>query len=127
MGLDFDFHAAIGAATGNPYFSAFLDFIGSIIIPRRTILVDANAPAKLGAYLARVREEHDAIAAGDRRRRRQGRVGRDARPPHPRPRPLPPADGGGEAAGAQAAVVNDDCDPAPGAVAAPATGDGSRR
>jgi DNA-binding FadR family transcriptional regulator len=69
VGLDFDFHAAIGAATGNPYFSAFLDFIGSIIIPRRTILVDAQAPAKLGAYLARVREEHEAIAeaiaAGD--------------------------------------------------------------
>jgi DNA-binding FadR family transcriptional regulator len=69
VGLDFDFHAAIGAATGNPYFSAFLDFIGSIIIPRRTILVDAQAPAKLSAYLSRVREEHeaiaDAIAAGD--------------------------------------------------------------
>ena len=62
VGLDFDFHAAIGAATGNPYFSAFLDFIGSIIIPRRTIMVDANASSNLGAYLARVREEHDAIA-----------------------------------------------------------------
>lgn len=71
VAADFDFHAAIGAATGNPYFSAFLDFIGSIIIPRRTILVDANEPAKLAAYLSRVRDEHDAIAsavaAGDAR------------------------------------------------------------
>ncbi len=62
VGPDFDFHAAIGAATGNPYFSAFLDFIGGIIIPRRTILVDANPPAKLGPISARVRRRHEAIA-----------------------------------------------------------------
>jgi DNA-binding FadR family transcriptional regulator len=59
--LDFDFHAAIGAATRNPYFSSFLDFIGRIIIPRRTIhFVGANAA--LAPSLKQIRREHDAIA-----------------------------------------------------------------
>jgi len=59
--LDFDFHAAIGAATRNPYFSSFLGFIGRIIIPRRTVhFVGANAA--LAPSLKRIRREHEAIA-----------------------------------------------------------------
>ncbi len=59
--LDFDFHAAIGAATRNPYFSSFLGFIGRIIIPRRTIhFVGANAA--LAPSLKQIKREHEAIA-----------------------------------------------------------------
>lgn len=67
--LDFDLHAAIGAATGNPNFLSFLDFIGRIIIPRRSILIDKQGASDRDSYLARILREHeaiiDAIAAGD--------------------------------------------------------------
>lgn len=67
--LDYDFHAAVGTATGNPYFSSFLDFIGRIIIPRRTIPVDIDNRDGLIAYLAVIDDEHraivEAIAAAD--------------------------------------------------------------
>jgi len=61
--LDFDLHAAIGAATGNPYFSSFLDFIGRIIIPRRTVLIDEQAVEARIPYLDRIHKEHEAIIA----------------------------------------------------------------
>jgi GntR family transcriptional regulator, transcriptional repressor for pyruvate dehydrogenase complex len=57
---DYDFHSAIGMATGNPYFSSFLEFIGRLIIPRRTIHLVAD-PDRRRNYLARVMAEHDAI------------------------------------------------------------------
>lgn len=59
--LDFEFHAAIGGATGNPYFSSFLDFIGRLIIPRRTIPVDRTNPDEAASYLRRLDMEHRAI------------------------------------------------------------------
>ncbi|MCB1489963.1 MAG: FadR family transcriptional regulator [Bauldia sp.] len=61
--LDFDLHTAIGAATGNPYFSSFLEFIGRIIIPRRSILIDDHEHGG-DPYLARIHREHEAIIAG---------------------------------------------------------------
>jgi GntR family transcriptional regulator, transcriptional repressor for pyruvate dehydrogenase complex len=61
--LDFDLHVAIGAATGNPYFSSFLDFIGRIIIPRRTVLIDEYDSTEHASYLARIDEDHEAIVA----------------------------------------------------------------
>ena len=71
---DYEFHCAIGAATGNAYFSSFLGFIGRLIIPRRTITVAADDGGRR-PYLMRVRAEHEAIAraieaadAGDARR-----------------------------------------------------------
>jgi GntR family transcriptional repressor for pyruvate dehydrogenase complex len=70
---DYEFHCAIGAATGNTYFSSFLGFIGRLIIPRRTITVEAENGGR--RYLTRVLAEHEAIAraieaadAGDARR-----------------------------------------------------------
>jgi DNA-binding FadR family transcriptional regulator len=67
--IDFEFHSAIGSATQNPYFSSFLAFLGGIIIPRRSIHLDANRPAEFARYLARLKREHaailDAIVAGD--------------------------------------------------------------
>jgi GntR family transcriptional regulator, transcriptional repressor for pyruvate dehydrogenase complex len=59
--LDFEFHVAIGGATGNPYFSSFLDFIGRLIIPRRTIPVDRTDPEEAANYLRRLDVEHQAI------------------------------------------------------------------
>jgi len=61
--LDFALHTAIGAATGNLYFSSFLDFIGRIIIPRRTVLIDEQAAAERTPYLDRIHKEHEAIIA----------------------------------------------------------------
>jgi GntR family transcriptional regulator, transcriptional repressor for pyruvate dehydrogenase complex len=62
--LDFAFHAAIGAATRNPYFSSFLDFIGRMIIPRRTIRIGANGPdPDQTRYLTRILREHETIVA----------------------------------------------------------------
>jgi len=66
---DYDFHAAIGMATGNTYFSQFLGFLGRFIIPRQTIHVDAEDAESRKAYLQGVLEEHlkirGAIEAGD--------------------------------------------------------------
>lgn len=58
---DFDFHAAIGAASGNPYFLSFLDFIGRSIIPRRSVHRDMSDSARLGQQLQRIDREHRAI------------------------------------------------------------------
>ena len=60
--LDFEFHAAIGAATGNPYFSSFLGFLGRLIIPRRSVHIGQTDEAGHTLYLERVRKEHDTIA-----------------------------------------------------------------
>jgi len=66
---DYAFHCAIGAATGNGYFTSFLGFLGRLIIPRRSVHVDAEKPDLMRRYLRRVLAEHEAIeraiAAGD--------------------------------------------------------------
>jgi DNA-binding FadR family transcriptional regulator len=59
--LDYDFHTAIGVATGNPYFSSFLDFLGRLIIPRRSVHLDSDDPASVIRYLKSLRDEHAAI------------------------------------------------------------------
>lgn len=62
--LDFNLHNTIGAATGNPYFSSFLEFIGRIIIPRRTILIEEIGSAdQYQPFLARIHDDHDRIIA----------------------------------------------------------------
>jgi GntR family transcriptional regulator, transcriptional repressor for pyruvate dehydrogenase complex len=58
---DFDFHAAIGAATENPYFLSFLEFIGRLIIPRRSVHVDKSNPAVIARRLKQIEREHGAI------------------------------------------------------------------
>lgn len=67
---DFEFHAAIGRATHNPFFSSFLGFLGRrLVIPRRTISLEGETPQQRRAYLLKVIGEHEAIqraiAAGD--------------------------------------------------------------
>jgi DNA-binding FadR family transcriptional regulator len=58
---DFAFHRAILKATGNPYFTRFLEFLGPLIIPRQSIRADLVEPGQRTAYLARVSDEHLAI------------------------------------------------------------------
>lgn len=59
---DFDFHAAVGTATGNPYFTSFLAFLGRLIIPRRSIHIAQQNERSRSLYMERVRAEHETIA-----------------------------------------------------------------
>jgi DNA-binding FadR family transcriptional regulator len=59
---DYDFHCAVCAATGNPYYESFLGFLGRLIIPRQSIRVQAIDPPGQAVYLRRVLAEHRAIA-----------------------------------------------------------------
>lgn len=58
---DFAFHRAIAAATGNPQFPHFLEYLGRFIIPRQSIRVAANRPEGQRAYLETFQREHIAI------------------------------------------------------------------
>jgi GntR family transcriptional repressor for pyruvate dehydrogenase complex len=66
---DFAFHRAIAAATGNPQFPHFLEYLGRFIIPRQSIRVAAHRPEGQRAYLETFQREHngicEAILAGD--------------------------------------------------------------
>lgn len=57
---DFAFHRAIAAATGNPQFPHFLEYLGRFIIPRQSIRVAAHRPEGR-AYLETFQREHVAI------------------------------------------------------------------
>jgi DNA-binding FadR family transcriptional regulator len=71
---DFAFHRAIAAATGNPQFPHFLEYLGRFIIPRQSIRVAAHRPEGQRAYLETFQREHAAICesilAGDAERAR---------------------------------------------------------
>jgi DNA-binding FadR family transcriptional regulator len=60
---DFAFHQAIAAATDNPHFMRFLEFLGRFLIPRQSVRVGLKRGQDLRAYLQRVQAEHRAIAA----------------------------------------------------------------
>jgi DNA-binding FadR family transcriptional regulator len=58
---DIAYHRAIAAATGNPEFVRFLEFLGAHLIPRRSV---SGLPERMGglrAYLAIIQEEHRRI------------------------------------------------------------------
>ena len=63
------FHTEIAAATGNPYFSVFLEFLGRYSIPRTKIQVGRGTDEERARYLAKLEAEHtaiyDAISARD--------------------------------------------------------------
>src|SRR6516164_7107460 len=59
---DFAFHRAIAAATGNPQFAHFLEYLDRFIIPRQSIRVAAHCPEGQRAYLETFQREHAAIA-----------------------------------------------------------------
>ncbi|HMR31243.1 MAG TPA: FadR/GntR family transcriptional regulator [Geminicoccaceae bacterium] len=58
---DFAFHQAIFAATDNPYFVRFLEFLGRFIIPRQSVRSGLGPAAEQRAYLERIQREHEAI------------------------------------------------------------------
>jgi GntR family transcriptional regulator, transcriptional repressor for pyruvate dehydrogenase complex len=64
---DFAFHCSIAAATGNPQFVSFLEYLGRFIIPRQTIQ-SVDRPAERRAYLRKIQDEHreilDALRSG---------------------------------------------------------------
>lgn len=65
---DFAFHCEIAAATGNPQFQRFLEYLGRFIIPRKTVW--GNTTPVLGrSHLAVFQGEHaqilEAIRGGD--------------------------------------------------------------
>lgn len=73
---DFAFHQAIAAATGNPHFLRFLEFLGRFLIPRQSVRVESlKSGGGLRSYLQRIQREHraiaDAIAAGNVTRARR--------------------------------------------------------
>ena len=57
---DFAFHRSIAAATRNPQFAHFLEYLGRFIIPRQTIRMASDAAERL-AYLRTIQKEHLAI------------------------------------------------------------------
>jgi GntR family transcriptional repressor for pyruvate dehydrogenase complex len=69
VGLDQRFHLAIAQASGNQYFHAILQHLGSNIIPRARINSARLTQADPVAYMEQVSREHekivDAIARGD--------------------------------------------------------------
>jgi GntR family transcriptional repressor for pyruvate dehydrogenase complex len=60
---DFAFHRTIAAATGNPQFAHFLEYLGRFIIPRQSVRVAAHRPEGQRAYLETFQREHAAIFA----------------------------------------------------------------
>jgi GntR family transcriptional regulator, transcriptional repressor for pyruvate dehydrogenase complex len=60
---DFAFHRAIAAATGNPQFPHFLEYLGHYIIPRQSIRVAAHRAEGQRAYLEMIQDEHRGIYA----------------------------------------------------------------
>jgi DNA-binding FadR family transcriptional regulator len=55
---DFAFHCSIAAATENPQYLRFLQYLGRFIIPRQTVQI-----ADRRAYLARIQAEHRDIVS----------------------------------------------------------------
>ena len=60
---DLAFHCAISAATGNPYFERFMNFLGPVIIPRQTMRLGLETPMERRAYIGQVQSEHHSIYA----------------------------------------------------------------
>ena len=58
---DFAFHCQIAAATGNPQFMHFLEYLGRFIIPRQTVRMSVGAAAERRTYLETIQAEHRAI------------------------------------------------------------------
>jgi DNA-binding FadR family transcriptional regulator len=65
---DFAFHRAVVAATGNPQFVNFLQYLGGLLVPRQLLLKSPHELEAKRAYFAKVQREHydirDAVLAG---------------------------------------------------------------
>jgi DNA-binding FadR family transcriptional regulator len=66
---DADFHASIARTAHNVYFERILDFIGTRLVPPRTLVMHERGAKESGAYASLLDAEHraivDAIEAGN--------------------------------------------------------------
>jgi len=60
---DLAFHLSIAEASGNPYFSRFIKFIGEGVIPSREIITQNEDFQDPDEYLKIIQEEHKKIAS----------------------------------------------------------------
>lgn len=58
---DFAFHSAIAAASGNPKFCQFLEFLGRHVIPRQSVRTSRITADEQRRYLQRIQSEHGRI------------------------------------------------------------------
>ena len=58
---DYEFHRQVAAATGNRYFVQFMEYLGTMIIPRTRINSAGLAGHERAAYLRLVNREHEGI------------------------------------------------------------------
>ncbi len=59
---DFDFHLAIANASGNHYFTRFIEFIGSGVIPARELITKHNDVFAQKEFYDKICNEHTSIA-----------------------------------------------------------------
>jgi DNA-binding FadR family transcriptional regulator len=69
---DFDFHLAIANASANHYFTRFIKFIGSGVIPAREIVIKHDKQQQPDTFFEMIRNEHKAIADAIAARDAQG-------------------------------------------------------
>ena len=65
---DFDFHRAISAATGNPYFERLMHSFGPAIIPPRSIRPLSETAEDRRSYMEQIQREHGRIYQAIERR-----------------------------------------------------------
>ena len=65
---DYEFHRQVAAATGNHYFVQFMEYLGTMIIPRTRINSAGLAGQEREAYLRLVQREHEGIFTAIRER-----------------------------------------------------------
>lgn len=59
---DFDFHLSIAKASGNTYFTRFIEFIGSGVIPARELILNHRLSEEQQSFFDTICEEHNQIA-----------------------------------------------------------------
>jgi DNA-binding FadR family transcriptional regulator len=58
---DFDFHLAIAKASGNHYFTRFIEFIGSGVIPARELITKNDKEQQQASFFDTISQEHRQI------------------------------------------------------------------
>jgi GntR family transcriptional repressor for pyruvate dehydrogenase complex len=61
VAADAAFHAAIARATGNVYYTRFMDFLGIRLVPSRKLYLQADDPLVHAAYAKTINRDHKAI------------------------------------------------------------------
>ena len=69
---DFAFHLAIADASNNPYFSRFINYIGSGVIPSREIITKNEQFSDPKKYLSTIQKEHKCMAQAIEDKDREG-------------------------------------------------------